>query len=342
MTFSVILGRDFLSFQNLKISFGKTVQIDCVENREQFSEQTTFHEILHINIDDDSKEPKFDLNVNPCLPLHIKLKLNEMYEESYRNHSNSVGLEPVSDFEMNIALKNDQPIAFRPRRLSFFEKEKLRVILNDLEKDGVIRPSKSPYCSPIVLVRKKNGEIRLCVDYRELNKITVRDNYPTPLIDDHLDMLKNKRYFSCLDLKNGFHHVRMAPSSIKYTSFVTPLGQYEFLKMPFGLTNAPHVFQRYIHEVFSDLINSHKILVYLDDIMIATEDLDEHLSLLREVFDLAATHKLEFRLDKCMFLNSETIYLGYLINEKGIRPNPENVKAMVEYPIPRNPKELHS
>lgn len=143
--------------------------------------------------------------------------------------------------EMKISLKNEQPITFRSRQLTYADKEKLQVILDDLLEAGTIRPSNSPYASPIVLVRKKTGELRLCVDFRELNKITVKDNFPTPLIDDHIDRLKDKKYFSSLDLKNGFYYVKMSECSIKYTLFVTPIGQFEFLRMPFGLTNAPRV-----------------------------------------------------------------------------------------------------
>jgi len=119
-------------------------------------------------------------------------------------------------------------------------------------------------------VHKKNNELHLCVDYRELDKITIKDNFPTPLIDDHLNRLRGKKYFSSLDLRNGFHHVKVAETSIKYTSFVTPLGQFEFLRMPFGLTNAPRVFQRFNNNIFNKLINDNKILLYLDDILIAT------------------------------------------------------------------------
>lgn len=191
-----------------------------------------------------------------------------------------------------------------------------------------------------MLVRKKEGESRLCVDYRELNKITVKDNFPTPLIDDHLDRLRGKSYFSSLDLRNGFHHVKVADGSVKYTSFVTPLGQFEFLKMPFGLTNAPRVFQRYIN-IFRDLIRENKILVYLDDILIATENVGEHLEILCEVFDLARQHGLQFRLDKCSFLYREITYLGYSIDESGIRPSATNVESVVDFPVPRNAKEVH-
>lgn len=122
--------------------------------------------------------------------------------------------------------------------------------VDDLEAKAIIRPSNSPYTSPIVLVKKKDGGSRLCVDYRELNKITIRDNFPTELIEDNIDWLRDKKYFTLLDLKDEFRHLRMHEASIKFTSFVTPLKQFEYLRMPFGLMNALRVFQRYIHTVF--------------------------------------------------------------------------------------------
>lgn len=189
---------------------------------------------------------------------------------------------------MTICLKHEQPITFRPRRLAYADKEKLQVLLNNLLEDGTIRESTSPYASPIVLCRKKDGNLRLCIDYRELNKIIIKDNFPTPIIDDYLDRLREKKIYSTLDLKNGFHHnIRMAESSIKYTAFVTPMGQFEYLKMPFGLTNAPRVFQRYIYRLFKPMIAKNKVTIYMDDILIATEDMNEHLDILCEMFEIA-------------------------------------------------------
>lgn len=133
--------------------------------------------------------------------------------------------------QMIICLKHEQPISFRVRRLAHADKIKLNVILDNLIKEKIIRESASPYVIPIVLVRKKSGDLRLCIDYRELNKITNRDNFPPPMIEDYLDQLKGKKVYNCLDLKNGFHHIKMAESSIKYTSFVTPMGQYEYLRI---------------------------------------------------------------------------------------------------------------
>jgi len=132
---------------------------------------------------------------------------------------------------------------------------------------------------------------RLCIDYRKLNKITIKDNFPTPLIEDQLDRLRDKQYFTSLDLRNGFHHVKIAESSIKFTAFVTPFGQFEYLRMLFGLTNAPRVFQRFIHNIFSDLIQQDKILLYIDDILIATKDIDEHLEILKKVLNRATHNK---------------------------------------------------
>lgn len=133
----------------------------------------------------------------------------------------------------------------------------------------------------------------------------------------------------------------MSESSIKYTAFITPFGLFEYLKMPFGLMNAPRVFQRYLTRIFEPLIREGKILLYLDDILIASETIEEHIDVLREVFEIARDNDLQFRVDKCSFLYKEITYLGYIINENGVRPSPVNVEAINNYPIPRNVKEVH-
>ena len=132
----------------------------------------------------------------------------------------------------------------------------------------------------------------------------------------------------------------MTESSIKYTSFITPMGQYEYIQMPFGLTNAPRVFQRYIYNIFRSMIAQNKILIYMDDIMIATEEMDEHLTILREVFQKAQHHNLRFRLDKCYFLYNKITYLGYSVDEKGIQPSLANIDSIINYPIPRSTKDV--
>ena len=210
------------------------------------------NELMTINYLESPYKINEELNINPEIPDNISSKITEIYEKEYLLKQTTETL--INEPEMIIKLKHEQPITFKPRRLEFNEKEQLRIVIDDLIKNGTVRPSNSPCASPIVLIRNKTGENRLCVDYPELNKITIKDNFPTflieSLIEDHLDQLKDKKYFTNLDLKNGFHHIKMSEPTIKYTSFVTPLGKFEYLKMPFALTNAPPVFQRYLNSIF--------------------------------------------------------------------------------------------
>lgn len=144
-------------------------------------------------------------------------------------------------------------------------------------------------------MKKKNGKIRLCVDYRELNKYIVKDRYSILLIDYNLDLLQDKKYFTCLDLKDRFHHINVTKNSIKYTSFTTPLGQFEFLKMPFGLTTGPPCFGRFIQNIFNDFIRKKEVIVYFDDIILATETIEEHLNLLSKVLSVMREKHLDIR-----------------------------------------------
>lgn len=160
--------------------------------------------------------------------------------------------------------------------------------------------------------------------------------------EDLLDRLKGKKYFTTIDLQEGFHHIKVADDSIKLTSFVTPMGQYEYLRMPFGLKNAPSVFQRFINNIFRSLIVNDKLFVYMDDLLIATDTVCDHLEILKKVMDLVSVHSLKLRYDKCKFMFSNIVYLGYKIDLEGIRPNDENVKAVSQYPIPTTVKCVHS
>ncbi|XP_076288208.1 uncharacterized protein LOC143212853 [Lasioglossum baleicum] len=339
MSHFALLGRDFIRSPAIEIKLGSSTEIKVKEREPEESDMENFiQQILKIDYVENPISASHQLNVDPEVGSSVEKKLEEIYfckdveVDDNKQRPNTV--------EAVITLKTEHPICFRPRRLAFADKEKVRIILDDLLREGTIRPSNSPYASPIVLVRKKNGEIRLCVDYRELNKHTIRDNFPVPLIDDCLDQLRDKKYFTKLDLKNGFHHVKVTESSVKYTSFITPLGQYEYLKMPFGLTNAPRIFQRFLDEIFSDLLRQNKLLLYLDDFLVATETIDEHLDILREIFRLARKFNLRFRLDKCSFFYRQITYLGYSISENGIAPAKENIESVVDYPAPRNIKEV--
>ena len=221
--------------------------------------------------------------------------------------------------------------------MSLVEKEQLGKILDKLLSRGIIRESESPYASPIVLVRKKNSEYRLCVDYRFLNKITLRDNYPLPLIEDQIDKLRDKIFFTLLDLKDGFHHIDVSESSIPLTAFITVFGQFEWLKAPFGLKTMPAKFQRFINTIFSELIKAGEVIIYLDDILVASKTLEHHFEILKRVFNLMVENKLELRLDKCKFLQTKIDYLGYKISENGVSPTNHGIEAVLNFPIPQNP-----
>lgn len=248
----------------------------------------------------------------------------------------------TSDMKMKIRLTSDVPFSYAPRSLSYAGKMASNKIVDELLQQGIIRPSDSPYASPIVLVAKKTGDIRMCVDYRTLNKITVRDNYPLPLIEDCLEYFQGNKYFTTLDLRNGFHQVEMDPDSIKYTSFVTPNGQYEYVRMPFGLKNAPSVFQRFIKKILSPFIQRGEIVIFMDDISLATKTFAEHIDLLRRVLQCLTDNGLELKLSKCKFCFDEIEYLGYKIGSDGIRPSDTHLLAIKNYPVPKNVKQLHS
>lgn len=260
----------------------------------------------------------------------------------YLNSSTVLENTPLVQHNMQIRLSSDVPIYCNPRRLSFHERNQVDKITQDLLSKGIIRHSNSPYASPIVLVRKKSGDLRLCVDYRAINKLTIRDNYPVPLIDDCIEYLDGKKCFSLLDLKSGFHQVFMEEKSIPYTSFVTPQGQFEFLKMPFGLKNGPSVFQRFITNVFDDLLRKNEIVVYMDDILVATTTPTEHLVILKKVFDRLRQYNLEINLQKCHLLKKSIDFLGYRADKNGIRPNGTHCSTIKDYPIPKNLRELQS
>lgn len=268
-----------------------------------------------------------------------RLKCKQMFDEYFKRGPPNV-LHTMHP--MHIRLTSDAPFHYAPRRLSFHDKQEVGKMVKQLMDEGIVQPSDSPYASPIVLVSKKDGSMRMCVDYRTLNKLTVRDNFPLPLIEDCIQYLEGKTCFSLIDLRSGFHQVHMAKDSVKYTSFVTPRGQYEYLRMPFGLKNGPSVFQRFITRALRDMVEKEEIMVYMDDIILATSDVSTHLDLLNKLLGLLSEYGLEIKPSKCKILQHEIQYLGYLANSQGIRPSDEHVRTIRNYPQPTNLKQLQS
>ncbi|GFV86367.1 retrovirus-related Pol polyprotein from transposon 412 [Trichonephila clavipes] len=194
--------------------------------------------------------------------------------------------------DLDIALTDDEPIFHKPRRLPFAERDIVDAQVDEWVKNGIVEPCSSPY-TKVVVVKKKDGKSRVCIDYRRLNRKLIKDNYPLPLIDDILDCLQNAKIFTTLDLKNGFFHVAVNERSRKFTSFVTHNGQYQFRRMPFGLSTCPSTFMRYINAIFRHLISKSIVLPYMDDIVIPATNESQALEYLKIVLQVACDYGLE-------------------------------------------------
>lgn len=233
-----------------------------------------------------------------------------------------------TDVKMEIVLKDQEPIRSKPRRLTMQEKQILQSQVDEWLEKGIVKPSRSTYSSAVVIVAKKDGSHRVCVDYRRLNRKIIRDQFPMPLIEDCIDALAPARVFSVLDLKNGFFHVPVAEGSQRYTSFVTHNGQYEFTKAPFGLCNSPTTFLRFVDEVFQDLNRRGVVLTYMDDLIVPGKDEAEALERLRETLVVAADKGLSINWKKCKFLEREVEYLGHVVGNGSVRPSNGKITAV--------------
>ncbi|CAK1594264.1 unnamed protein product [Parnassius mnemosyne] len=205
---------------------------------------------------------------------------------------------------------------------------------------GIIRESESPYASPVILVKKKDGTDRICVDYRVLNSRTVKNKFPLPLIEDHIDRLGSSRFFTSLDIATGFHQVPREAGSIAKTAFMTPEGHFEYVKMPYGLSNAPVFYQKIISKTLKSFIDSGKVLVYIDDVLLLSDTVLERLALLRRVLKTLTSSGFSVNLKKCTFLSSEIEYLGRVISNGQVRPSMRKVQALVDSPKPRSVKQI--
>lgn len=248
-------------------------------------------------------------------------------------------LGKTSTTSMTIECTTEKPIVYRPYRLSISEREKVDKIIKDLLTNGIIRSSRSPYASPILLVAKQDGGQRLCIDYRALNKITKKDKFPLPLIQDQIDRLGGHKYFITLDLSQGFYQIPLSESSVPKTAFVTPDGHFEFLRMPAGLANAPSEFQRLMNLVLGDYINN-IAQVYIDDIIIPAKNVDEGFERLHKILARLRCHNLTLKLSKCKFFLTKIDYLGREISADGVRPGSRKISAVQRMPLPTNLKQL--
>ena len=263
------------------------------------------------------------------------MELIHKYQDVFSKCEGDLGYFDKAKFVIDTG--NSKPIKQRAYRIPYAKREQIDKMVNDMLKSNVIRKSSSPWASPIVLVKKKDGSERFCVDFRKLNEVTIKDSYPLPLIDETLEKLRGAKFFTTLDLASGYWQMALDEESKQKTGFITHRGLYEYNVIPFGLSNAGPAFQRNMETVIADLTNS---MVYIDDIMTYSMTFDEHLIHLEELFKKLKEANLKVKTSKCEFCTSETKFLGYEINSDGIRPDSGKIESVKKYPEPRTRKEV--
>ncbi|GMF43925.1 unnamed protein product [Phytophthora fragariaefolia] len=230
------------------------------------------------------------------------------------------------------------PVKQRPYRVSQAEDALMEAEIQRYLELGIIRPSTSPWASPVLMIRKPDGGIRFCIDYRRLNALTVKDSYPMPLIDGILDVLWNARLFSTTNIASGYWNFPMAAESIEKTAFTCKYGLYEWLAMSFGLCNAVPAFERLMETVILDL-KWRACLVYLDDCVVFSSDFPTHLIRLRQVLARLRAAGIKVKIKKCHWDHTQVTFLGHIVTPSGILPNPEKVKAVMNV---QRPHDLHT
>ncbi|GJT89247.1 putative reverse transcriptase domain-containing protein [Tanacetum coccineum] len=250
------------------------------------------------------------------------------------------GIPPARQVEFQIDLvPGAAPVARAPYRLAPSEMKELAEQLQELSKKGFIRPSSSPWGAPVLFVKKKDGSFRMCIDYRELNKLTVKNRYPLPRIDDLFDQLQGSSVYSKIDLRSGYHQLRVREEDIPKTAFRTRYGHYEFQVMPFGLTNALAVFMDLMNRVCKPYLDKF-VIVFIDDILIYSKNKEEHEEHLKLILELLKKEELYAKFSKCEFWIPKVQFLGHVIDSKGIHVDPAKIESIKDWASPKSPTEI--
>jgi transposase InsO family protein len=356
-SYDVILGMDWLERHNPVIDWvSKTVELTLNGQVVRWQQQTSVSSVVqpptclisamqckkalrsgavgvlcYVKIASDDNSPRTVVNLKADL-------------EEYADVLNSgqMGFPPARAVDHAIELlPGSEPPHRGLYRMSQDELADLRSQLDELLVKGYIQPSTSPYGAPVLFVIKKTGERRLCVDYRALNKQTIKNRYPLPRVDTLLDQLAGAKFFTKIDLASGYHQVRVRSEDIHKTAFRTRYGHFEFTVMPFGLCNAPATFQRLINDVFRPLLDK-SVIAFVDDILVYSRTVDEHRRHVREVLQLLRQHQLYTKVSKCQFGVDRAEFLGHTVSAEGVSVVPTKIQAIRDWPIPQTVHEVRS
>ena len=349
--FDIVMGRKIQKKYRLYLD----PDDDCIYQKNKNNPKKITKIINNNNIDDiplmnsivitKEENQEFITTLNDILnsvPRKIKRQFKRILTK-YRNcmatsmsQLTTAKLEPHS-----IITTTEKPIKLKPYKLSKEHSDILKNEIISLLKKGLIIPSHSPWSFPVLLIQKKNGKWRLCIDYRKLNEITIKDSYALPFIDELISSVRGAKIFSALDLYSGYHQIPMNPNDIEKTSFTTKFGNYNFKVMPFGLTNAPATFQREMNRILLPLIGN-CLFVYIDDIVVYSKTLEEHLFHLKQVFEIFSHYNLSLNLQKCKFFQEKVEVLGHVLTPNGLKTVPSKVQSIALWNAPRNVNELRS
>ncbi|GJU50072.1 hypothetical protein Tco_1219627 [Tanacetum coccineum] len=315
-TFDVIIGMDWLVLHDAVIVCGKKEVHVPLKKR-----------TLVVKGDDEPAERRLE-------DVPVICEFPDVFPEDLP------GLPPSRQVEFGIELvPGAAPVARAPYRLAPSEMKELAKQLQELSDKGFIRPSSSPWGAPVLFVKKKDGSFRMCIDYRELNKLTIKNRYPLPRIDDLFDQLQGSSVYSKIDLRSGYHQLRVREKDIPITAFRTRYGHYEFQVMPFGLTNAPAVFMDLMNRVCRPFLDKF-VIVFIDDILIYSKNKEEHKEHLRIILELLQKEKLYAKFSKCEFWLDSVQFLGHVINSQGVHVDPAKVEAIKSWSAPKSPTEV--
>ncbi|KAK8933754.1 hypothetical protein KSP39_PZI015878 [Platanthera zijinensis] len=274
----------------------------------------------------------------PTLPPHFTSLLKN-YDHLFQEPST---LPPKRDIDHRINLEPGAHAPnLKPYRFPYYQKNEIERLIVEMLHKKQIRPSTSSFSSPVLLVKKKDGTWRFRVDYRALNKITIKDRFPIPTIDELLDELHQARYFTKLDLRSGYHQIRMAEEDIHKIAFRTHQGHYEFTVLPFGLSNAPSTFQALMNKIFQPFLRKF-IVVFFDDILIYSASQKDHLLHLSQSLEVLKQNNLYIKHSKCSFLTTMIDFLGHQITQGQVGPTKSNLEAIQNFLEPKTQKDIRA